>query len=97
MKNLEVLAVGASANRDILLIGKVPHGEAAAWEQVVPNWRCLGVWDGERAKQVEGRCTDGHVFAIDAEQHILADAELDIAMSAQILRVVGSPLNPGAS
>jgi hypothetical protein len=45
MEHLKVLAVGATRNRNIMLTGEVPHGEAATRKQMIPDRRCLGVRD----------------------------------------------------
>jgi hypothetical protein len=82
VQHLEILSVRATAKGHILLVGNVPHREAAAREQVIPDRRRLGVREWQRAEQVQRGGTDGQVFAIGVQQDIVADAELDIASGA---------------
>ena len=81
MKNLEILAVWATAKSHLLLSGDVPHRKAATREQMVADWRRLRVRDRKRAEQIQGRSADCQILAVRVEQDIVTDAKLDIAMS----------------
>jgi hypothetical protein len=55
------------------------------------------VLDRKRAEQIQGRRADCQFLAVCIEQNVIADAKLDIAMSAQVIRVVSRALNPAKS
>src|SRR5262249_1300510 len=79
----------------VFLSWEIQHGKPAAWEEVIPDRCGLGVRHQQRAEEVQGCGTDRHVMAgAVAKQDLLADAKLDIAVRAQIRRVVSSSTNP---
>lgn len=50
--------------------------------------------DCQRAKKIQSRGANCQILPVCSKQDVVTDAELDIPVSAQAIRVVGSTLNP---
>jgi len=62
---------------------------------MIPDRSLTRMRDRQRAEKVEGGRADGQVEAVRAvEQHIVADAQLDIAVGAEVGRVVRRVVDP---